>query len=80
MLFHLSSLITAPSIGAIPTLYVIQKDRHCMPTADYYLTNLKPDPIFIPPHTENKPMTVTQQSSAEDPIQSQLPPLQPGET
>ena len=51
-----------------------------MPTADYYLTNLKPDPIFIPPHTENKPMTVTQQSSAEDPIQSQLPPLQPGET
>ena len=40
--FHLSSLIISTSTGTIPTLYVIQKDRHCVPTVDYYFTNIKP--------------------------------------
>ena len=82
VLFHLSPLITSTSTGTIPTLYVVQKDRHCMPTADYYFTNIKLDPITIPPCMENKSksMTTTQQSSAEDPIQPQLPALKPGKT
>ena len=36
----------------IPTLFVIQEGRHCMPTTDYYFTNIQPDPITIPPPTE----------------------------
>ena len=32
---HLSSLITATTLKTIPTLYDVQKDRHCMHTADY---------------------------------------------
>ena len=78
--FHLSSLTTSTSTGTIPTLYVVQKDRHCMPTADYYFTNIQPDPIMIPPHTRNKSTPTTQQSSAEDPISLQSDALKPGET
>ena len=57
VLFHLSSLQTLTTTGTIPTLYIIQRDKHCMPTADYYFTNIKPDPIEIPPHTEKKDTT-----------------------
>ena len=51
-----------------------------MPTADYYFTNIKPDPIEIPPCIEKKDTTSTQQQQAEDPMEEDLPPLRPGET
>ena len=44
-MFHLPVLTTKPSTNAIPTLFVIQGDRHCMPNSDYYCTNIQPDPI-----------------------------------
>ena len=47
--FHLPTLTTKTDTNTIPTLYVIQEDRHCMPTSDYYFTNIQPDPIIIPP-------------------------------
>ena len=68
VLFHLSYLITSTSAGTIPPLYVIQKDRHCMPKVDYYFTNIKPDPITIPSHTKNK----SQHSNHQLKIQSNL--------
>ena len=80
VLFHLSSLQASATKGTIPTLYTIQRDRHCMPTADYYFTNIKPDPIQIPPHIEKKDTAPILQPPAEDPIQYDLPPLRPGET
>ena len=64
----------------IPMLYVIQKDRHCMPTSDYYFTNLQPDPIIIPPHRTNNSTSKPQQATAEDPIPWQLDTLKPGKT
>ena len=79
VLFHLPPLQTSATIGTTPTLYVIQRDRHCMPTADYYFTNIKPDPILIPPHTEKKDTAPISQPPAEDTIQDDLPPLKPGE-
>ena len=79
VLFHLSSLQASATIGTIPTLYIIQRDRHCMPTAYYYFTNIKSDPTEIPPHTEKKDTTPTLQQPAEDPTQDDLPPLRPGE-
>ena len=51
--FHLPMLTTQIDINIIPTLFVIQEDRHCMPTSDYYFTNIQPYPIIVPPHKGN---------------------------
>ena len=80
VLFHLSSLQVSAEKGTIPTLFVIQMGRHCMPTADYYFSNVKPDPIVIPPHSENKDTARTKQQQAEDPSPEDPSPLRPGET
>ena len=53
VIFHLPTLTTKTDTNTIPTLFVIQGDRHCMPTSDYYFTNIQPDPIIIPPHRGN---------------------------
>ena len=34
--------------GTTPTLFVIQEGIHCMPTTDYYFTNIQPEPIIVP--------------------------------
>ena len=33
--FHLPTLTTKTDTNTIPMLFVIQEDRHCMPTSDY---------------------------------------------
>ena len=59
---------------------MIQGDRHCMPTSDYYFTNIQPDPIVIPPHSENNSGSTSQQAAAKDQIPQQTDTLRPGET
>ena len=50
VILHLLTLAnTTADTDTILTLFVIQKGRHCMPTTDYYFTNIQPDPIIIPP-------------------------------
>ena len=66
--------------NTIPTLFVIQEDRHCMPTSDYYFTNIQPDPIIIPPHRGNNSSSTSQQAAAKDQIPQQTDTLKPGET
>ena len=78
--FHLPTLATETAANTIPTLYVIQKDRHCMLTSDYYFTNIQPDPIIIPPHRGNNSSSTPQQAAAKDPIPQQTDTLKPGET
>ena len=78
--FHLPTLTTKTAANTIPMLYVIQKDRHCMPTSDYYFTNIQPDPIIIPPHRGNNSSSIPQQVAAKDPIPQQTDTLKPGET
>ena len=80
VLFHLPTLTTETAANTILTLYVIQKDRHCMPTSDYYFTNIQPDPIIIPPHRGNNSSSTPQQVAAKDPIPQQTDTLKPGET
>ena len=80
VIFHLLTLTTETATNTIPTLYVIQKDRHCMPTSDYYVTNIQPDPIIIPPHRGNNSSSTPQQVAAKDPIPQQTDTLKPGET
>ena len=52
VILHLPALTTTTDTDTIPTLFVIQEGRHCMPTTDYYFTNIQPDPITIPPIEE----------------------------
>ena len=78
--FHLSTLATKTAANTILTLYVVQKDRHCMPTSDYYFTNIQPDPIIIPPHRGNNSSSTPQQAAAKDPIPQQTDTLKPGKT
>ena len=78
--FHLPVLTTKSSTNTIPTLFVIQGDRHCMPTSDYYFTNIQPDPIVIPPHSENNSGSTSQHTAAKDQIPQQTDTLRPGKT
>ena len=78
--FHLLMLTTKTAVNTIPTLYVIQKDRHCMPTSDYYFTNIQLDPIIIPPHRGNNSSSTPQQVAAKDHIPQQTDTLKPGKT
>ena len=51
-----------------------------MPTSDYYFTNIQPDPIVIPPCSENNSGSTSQQAAAKDQIPQQTGILRPGKT
>ena len=53
VILHLPALTTTTDTDTIQTLFVIQEGRHCMPTTNYYFTNIQPDPITIP-HPKRK--------------------------
>ena len=54
VILHLLALTnTTVDMDSILTLPVIQEGRHCMPTTDYYFTNIQPDPIIVSPHRRN---------------------------
>ena len=78
--FHLPTLATKTAANTILTLYVVQKDRHCMPTSDYYFTNIQPDPIIIPPHRGNNSNSTPHQAAAKDPVPQQTDTQKPGKT
>ena len=52
-------------------LYVIQDGINCMPTTDYFFTNIKPAPIIVmcPAAHQNKP--TVQQAATQDPVSQQ---------
>ena len=64
----------------IPTLFVIQEGIHCMPTTDYYFTNIQPEPIIVSPHRRNHSEQTAQHAATKDPVSQQTHPLWPGET
>ena len=50
VILHLPALTnTTADTDTTPTLFVIQEGIHCMPTTDYYFTNIQPEPIIVPP-------------------------------
>ena len=69
-----------PNSNSLPTLYVIQDGINCLPTTDYFFTNIKPAPIIVtcPAAHQNKP--TPQQAATRDPVSQQTHPLQPGKT
>ena len=59
---------------------IIKIQNNCMPTTDYFFTNIKPAPIVVtcPTAHHNKP--TAQQATTQDPVSQQTHPLQPGKT
>ena len=83
VIFHLLALVDGsidPNSNSLPTLYVIQDGINCLPTTDYFFTNIKPAPIIVtcPAPHQNKP--TPQQAATRDPVSQQTHPLQPGKT
>ena len=51
VILHLPTLTNnTADTDTIPTLLVIQEGIHCMPTTDYYFTNIQQEPIIVSPH------------------------------
>ena len=63
-----------------PTLFVIQEGIHCMPTTDYFFTNIQPEPIIVSTHRRNHSELTAQHTATKDPVSQQPHPLQPGKT
>ena len=81
VILHLPALTNnTVDTDTIPTLFVIQEGRLCMPTTDYYFTNIQPDPIIISPHRRNHSELTAQHTATKDQILQQTHPLWPGET
>ena len=81
VILHLPAFVDSTiDSDSLPTLYVIQEGINCMPTTDYYFTNIKPAPIVVtcPAAHHNKP--TAQQAATQDPVSQQTYPLQPGKT
>ena len=68
------------NLNSLPTLYVIQEGLNCMPTTDYFFTNVKPAPIIVTCSAAHQNKPTSQQAATRDPISQQTHPLQPGET
>ena len=67
IIFHLLALTnTTVDTDTIPTLYVIQEGRHCMPTTDYFFTSIQPEPIIVSPHRGNHSKLTVQQAATKD--------------
>ena len=81
VILHLLALTnTTVDTDRIPTLFVIQEGRHCMPTTDYYFTNIQPDPIIVSPQRRNHSELTAQHTATKDQIPQQTNPLWTGET
>ena len=63
-----------------PIWYVIQEGINCMPTTDYFFTNVKPPPIIVTSSAAHQNKPTSQQAVTRDPISQQTHPLQPGKT
>ena len=81
MILHLPALAsTTIDTNTVPPLYVIQEGINCMPTTDYFFTNIKPEPIVVTHHRVHHSKLTVQQAATQDPVSQQTHPLQPGET
>ena len=71
VILHLPALVGGTidsNSNSLSTLYVIQDGINCMPTTDYFFTNIKPAPIIVmhPAAHQNKP--TAQQAATWDPV------------
>ena len=83
VILHLPALADGSldsNLNSPPILYVIQEGLNCMPTTDYFFTNVKPALIIVTRPAAHQHKPTSQQAATQDPISQQTHPLQPGET
>ena len=81
VILHLPALTnTTVDTDTTSTLFAIQEGIHCMPTTDYYFTNIQPEPITVSPHRRNHSKQTAKHTATKDPVSQQTHPLQPGKT
>ena len=81
VILHLPALTnTTVDTDTIPTLFVIQEGRLCIPTTDYYFTNIQPETIIVSPHRGIHSELTVQHAAPKDKVSQQTHPLQPGKT
>ena len=81
VILHLPALVESTiDSDSPPTFYVVQESINCMPTTDYFFTDIKPAPIVVtcPAAHHNKP--TVQKVATQYPVSQQTHPLQPGKT
>ena len=71
---------TTQDTDTVPMLFVIQEGIHCMPTTDYFFTNIQPEPIIVSPNRRKCSEQIAQHTATKDPVSQQTHPLRPGET
>ena len=81
MILHLPALVNSTiDTDTLPTLYIIQEGINCMPTINYFFTNIKPAPIVVTCPKAHCSKPTVQQAATQDPVSQQTHPLWPGET
>ena len=81
VVLHLPALANiTQETDTVPTLFVIQEGIHCMPTTDYFYTNIQPEPIIVSPNRRKHSEQTAQHAATKDPVSQQTNPLQPGKT
>ena len=83
VILHLPALVDGSldlNSNSLPTLYVIQDSINCLPTMDYFFTNIKPALIIVTHPATHQSKPTQQQAATPDPISQQTHPSQPGET
>ena len=78
VILHLLALTnTTVDTDTTPTLFIIQEGIHCMPSTDYFFTNIQPEPIIVSPHRRNHSELTAQHTATKDQVSQQTHPLQP---
>ena len=81
VILHLVVLTnTTIDTDTVSLLYVIQEGINCMPTTDYFFTNIKLEPIVVTRHRGNHSKLTAQQAATQDPVLQQTHLLWPGKT
>ena len=68
MVLYLPALVDGTiDLDLLPTLYVIQEGINCMPTTDYFFTNIKPAPIIVTHPAAHQNKSTAEQAATQDP-------------
>ena len=75
VLLHLPALANfTQDTDTVPTLFIIHKGIHCMPTTDYLYTNIQPEPIIVSPNRRKHLEQTAQHTATKDPVSQQTHP------
>ena len=81
VVLHLLALANiTQDTDTVHTLFIIQEGIHCVPTTDYFYTNVQPEPIIVSSNRRKCSEQTAQHAATKDPVSQQTHPLWPGKT